>query len=186
MTIRKAVKEDAAFIAPYLLLAMKNSIYKKIGDKDYKEAEELLLHFVKRENNQYSYENCLVAEDEGQVQGAVNIYDGARVKELREPVLEYIEKHFNEYLEPEEETQAGEFYIDSVGVNPDYRGKGAGTKMLQYLIEDYVEKKNQTLGLLVGEDNTVARRLYSKMGFKPVGKKVLRGKEMMHLQIAAR
>ena len=69
------------------------------------------------------------------------------------------------------------------GVNSEYRGKGAGTKILQYLIQEYVEEKNQTLGLLVNAGNTVAKGLYLKMGFKRVGMKILRGKEMVHLQI---
>lgn len=183
MRIRQAVAEDAAFIAPQLLLAMRDNLYKKIGEEDEDKAEDLLHHFVKRENNQYSYQNCLVAEDGGEIVGAVNIYDGAKLHELREPIKLYIKTHYNADFAPEDETQAGEYYIDSVGVNPKCQGTGVGTKMLEFVVDEYVKKRKEILGLLVDEDNAAAKALYAKVGFKPVGEISLRGIKMKRLQV---
>ncbi len=180
--IRKATLNDAEHIATYLLLAMEDIVYRFIGEKDHAKAKAFLLYFAKREDNQYSYQNCWVAED-GEVMAAVNLYDGAKLDQLRRPVLEYIKMHYNKEPKPEDETQAGEYYIDSLGVNPNYQGKGIGSKMLQFLIDAYVHKHKQTLGLLVDEENPNAKRLYLKLGFKAVGKKVLVGKNMEHLQL---
>ena len=183
MIIRKATLDDAELIATYLLLAMEDIVYLFIGSKDPGKAMEFMLHFVQLPNNQYSYQNCRVAEIDGEIVGAVNLYDGARLHELRQPVYAYIKSEFGQELKPEDETQAGEFYIDSIGVNTRQRGKGIGSMILQYLIEEYINKQRETLGLLVDGENPNARRLYLKMGFKTVGQKLIFGKSMEHLQL---
>jgi ribosomal protein S18 acetylase RimI-like enzyme len=183
MIIRKANQSDSKYIAPILLLAMEDIVYKFIGQADYQKALDFLLYFIERENNQYSYQYCFVAEDENEIIGAVNVYDGADLISLRKPVIEYVQNNFNKDFNPEEETQKGEFYIDSLGVNPNYQGKGIGSKLIQFLIAEYVHQKNQTLGLLVEEANPNAKKLYLQLGFNPVGNKILVGKNLEHLQI---
>ncbi len=49
--------------------------------------------------------------------------DGAKLGQLRKPVLEYIKVHYHKAFKPEDETQAGEYYIDALGVNPDRAGQ---------------------------------------------------------------
>ena len=89
---------------------------------------------------------------------------------------------FNKPFNPEDETQAGEYYIDCVGVNPNQQGKGIGSKIFQFLIDEYVYRRKETLGLLVDRDNPNAKRLYLKLGFEVVGEKTLVGKRLEHLQ----
>jgi GNAT superfamily N-acetyltransferase len=124
-----------------------------------------------------------VVEDNKEVVAAVNLYDGAGLNELRQPVMEYIRSKFSRDFTLEDETQAGEYYIDSLGVDPNQQNKGIGTRLLQFVIDEYVDKHSHTLGLLVDESNPNAKRLYLKLGFKSAGKKVLFGKNMEHLQI---
>jgi ribosomal protein S18 acetylase RimI-like enzyme len=184
MIIRKATQADSNFIAPILILAMEGILYKFIGKKDYAAAKDFLLYFIERENNQYSYQNCFVAEDENEIIGVISIYDGADLDVLRNPIIERVRTNFNPNFNPEDETQSGEFYIDSLGVNPNYQGKGIGSKLLQFLIEEFVTKNHHTLGLLVEEENPNAKKLYLKLGFKVVGHKTLVGKNLDHLQIS--
>nr|WP_294784448.1 GNAT family N-acetyltransferase [uncultured Flavobacterium sp.] len=183
MTIRKAEISDSKYIAPILLLAMEEIIYKFIAKKDYAVAKDFLQHFIEKENNQYSYQNCFVAEENNEIIGAVNVYNGADLIALRNPIVEYVRSNYNPEFDPELETRAGEFYIDSLGINPNYQGKGIGSKILHFLIEEYVHQNNHTLGLLVEEDNPLAKNLYLKLGFKIVGTKTLVGKNLEHLQI---
>jgi ribosomal protein S18 acetylase RimI-like enzyme len=183
ITVRKATSNDSKFIATCLLLAMNEIIYKFIGEEDPEKAKAFLLHFVESDNNQYSYQNCWVAEDDMGVAGAVNLYDGSRLIELRQPVIDYTRSRFTSDYNFEDETHAGEYYIDSLGVNPNYQGQGIGTRLLQFLIDEYVNKRAQTLGLLVDEANPNAKRLYLKLGFTSAGKRILFGKNMEHLQI---
>ncbi|TXE07408.1 GNAT family N-acetyltransferase [Gelidibacter salicanalis] len=183
MIIRKAVASDASAITNYLQLAMEDILFEFIGEHNPKSAQAFLLHFVQNINNQYSYQNCFVAEEDLQVIAALNIYDGAHLEQLRAPIANYIKTELKQPFNPEDETQAGEYYIDSFGVSPEHQGQGIGTKLLQYVIDTYVHQQKQTVGLLVDADNPNAKRLYLKLGFKPIGEKLLVGKRMIHLQI---
>ena len=183
MIIRKATLKDSKEIAPYLLLAMEDIVYQFIGKQDREKAIDFLFYFVEKENNQYSYQNCWVVEENNAIIAAVNIYNGGKLKELRKPITECITNRLERHFNPEDETQPGEYYIDSLAVNPKYQGKGIGSKILLFLIDEYVNQKQETLGILVDDENPLAKKLYLKLGFQSVGKKKLLGKNMEHLQI---
>jgi ribosomal protein S18 acetylase RimI-like enzyme len=165
------------------MLATGEVIYKFIGEKHYANARDFLLRFVKSESNQYSFQNCYVAAEEGGIVAACLVYDGAKLEELRKPVLEYIYEHFDPYLRVEAETQAGEFYIDSLGVAPNQQRRGLGSKVLRFVIDEIVHNNGETLGLLVDKTNAGAKKLYLNMGFQIVGEKELVGIELEHLQL---
>ncbi len=181
--IRKATSGDSPAIASCLLVAMEDIVYKFIGNEDAKRAKDFMQFFVESSGNQYSYENCWLAETDNEVVGAVNVYDGALLNQLRQPVLDYLQNKFHRQLNLEDETQAGEYYIDTIGVHPHHHGKGIGTKLLQAVIEEFINMRGQTLGLLVEDINPNAKRLYSRLGFVSVGSKTLLGKKMEHLQM---
>ncbi|MDD4149056.1 MAG: N-acetyltransferase [Bacteroidales bacterium] len=183
MIIRKAKIEDSNVISTYMMLAMSDIFCQIIGENSLEKANQVLELLVRKKANQYSYENCWVVESKEGIIAAVSIYDGAKLQELRAPVVAMIKSMFNRDFLPEDETQADEFYIDCVGVKPDQQGKGIGSKILQFLIDDYVNKRNKTLGLLVDKNNPFAKRLYLKLGFEVIGEKTLSGKRMEHLQI---
>jgi len=186
MIIRNAKTEDSKAIATYLMLAMKDIVYQFIGENNYEIAHQFLVNLINKKANQYSYENCWVVEIENEAVAVAVIYDGAKLHELRAPVAKEIKSMFNRDFNPEDETEAGEYYIDSIGVSPLQQGKGIGSKLFQFLIDEYVNKQNVTLGLLVDKDNPNAKKLYLKLGFEVVGEKILTGKVMEHLQMRRR
>lgn len=186
MLIRKAKPEDSGTIASLVILAMEEIFYSFIGEESREKAVQLLEWLIREKNNQYSYENCWVAGLEGRIVAAAIVYDGAALHELRKPVAARIAELFHRDFNPEDETQAGEFYIDSVAVAPDQQGRGTGTKLFQFLIDEFVNRRGETLGLLVDRDNPDAKRLYLKLGFKIAGEKMLAGKSMEHLQLKGR
>ena len=181
MIIRKTKPEDSEAIATYTLLAMEEIVYQLIGEKSHEKAKQFLVNLISKKENQYSYENCWAIELENEVAAIAIVYDGAKLQELREPVAKEIKSMFNRDFNLENETEAGEYYIDSIGVSPHQQGKGLGSKLLQFLIDEYVQR-NKTLGLLVDKDNPNAKKLYLKLGFEIVGEKTLAGKKMEHLQ----
>lgn len=183
MMIRKAKAEDAKPIATYLMLAMEDIFYGFIGERNYEVAIEVLEELIQSRENQYSFENCWVAELDSEPVAVACIYNGGKLYDLRKPVEELIKTRFNRDFSPEDETQSGEFYIDCVGVSEHHQGKGVGSKMFKFLIDEFVNKRNKILGLLVEKENPNARRLYEKLGFIVVGEKTLMGKKLDHMQI---
>ncbi len=181
MIIRRAELEDATQVAEIIFLAMEDILYQLIGKRDVAAAKALLLDLVKMPGNQYSYECCHVAELDGDVVAAVLVYDGATLTALRAPVIQLIKDRFGRDFSLEPETEPGEFYIDSLGVSPALQGRQIGSKLLQYLFEEYADR-GKVLGLLVDKQNPGAKKLYLKLGFTAVGEKLLAGKQMEHLQ----
>ncbi|MCO5230407.1 MAG: GNAT family N-acetyltransferase [Chitinophagales bacterium] len=183
--IRRAQSEDAKLIAPILILAMEEIVFRFIGVESKEKAILFLERMIAQPANQYSYENIWLIEKDGKFAGAACVYDGALLEKLRQPVIDTIYSHFGRLFNYEDETQAGEIYIDSVSVSPDMQGKGIGSELFSFLIHHHVKSKNETLGLLVEEENSNALKLYLKLGFQPKGEKTLVGKKMIHLQIEA-
>ncbi len=183
MIIRKAKKEEFKQLAPLLFSAMDSIVYKFIKSEDEVEGLLFLEHFIKQENNQYSYENIWVAELDNSIVGAINVYDGGNLNELRKPVLDYLKSEYSNDIQPEDETEKGEWYLDTLGVNPNYQGKGIGSALIRFLAENLPTDKINYFGLLVDEDNPNAKKLYLKLGFKKVKDIHLVGKKLEHLQL---
>lgn len=184
MQIRKATANDAEAIARHLLDAMEDIVYAFIGERDHAKAYEFMSYFTGTENNQYSYENCRVAEVDRKVVGAINVYDGALLAELRRPVVQYIRNNYKRDFPEGDETGAGEYYLDTLSVDKNFRCRGIGSGLLQFVIDEYVHRQHKILGLLVDDGNPDAKRLYLKLGFKPAVPKILFGKQLAHLQIS--
>lgn len=182
MIIRKSKPEESKVVASCIALAMKDIVCHFIGEDSSGKAIHFLDCLIREKGNQYSYENCWVVESDNEIVAAAVVYDGARLKELRKPVANTIKIMFNRDFHPEDETQAGEYYIDCVGVIPNQQGKGIGTQVFLFLINEYANQKDKTLGLLVDKKNPKAKQLYLKLGFEIVGEKILAGKKMEHLQ----
>jgi [ribosomal protein S18]-alanine N-acetyltransferase len=64
---------------------------------------------------------------------------------------------------------ADEAHIMNVAIAPVHRNMGLGRKMMVELIRVVKEKGITAMTLEVRPSNTVARKLYEKMGFKSVG-----------------
>lgn len=59
------------------------------------------------------------------------------------------------------------FYVHSVGILPNYRGKGIGKELFKYM-DTYLEKENKSYKyfLLTAEDNIIAQNIYNKYSTK--------------------
>ena len=142
----------------------------------------VFLELAGREVAQYSYRNTLVAEVDGCAAGALVGYDGALLAELRQPIFELIERHLGSALTIEDETDGDEFYLDSLGVLPQYRGMGVASARLSAMRDMAFDRGFERVGLIVDVDNPSAERLYNALGFSYVGNKSFLGHAMHHLQ----
>lgn len=82
----------------------------------YEHQHEAMTEVAARRGTIYSYENTIVAEVDGRAVGAMCAYDGADYVRLKQPVVDILgpDSGFAQL----QETEAGEFYLDSVGVYP--------------------------------------------------------------------
>ena len=178
ITIRKATPEDAILIAQVVGMA--------IGEKSMPHYcgnswMNVIAHIARQENTQYSYRNTLVAEVDGVRAGAIIGYDGAQLHALRQPTFDIILQYVDKINITEDETEAGEYYLDSIGVLPEYRKIGIATKLIEAMRDKIFAEGHTKFGLIVDFDNPTAERLYTQIGFRRVGQRTFLGHKMWHL-----
>jgi len=178
--IRQAIPEDAKQVAPLFILAM-GHIAGIFADSDrYDDAIPFFEAFFKRADNQYSYIHTLVYENETGIVGSVTGYDGADLHRLRQPVLDQLRKTRPGFT-PEDETEAGEFYLDCVNVNRAHQGKGIGKKLIGAFCDKAAQLGYQRVGLIVDLENPDAKNVYKKLGFEVAGEKNFMGHQYFHM-----
>ena len=177
--IRPAFKADAALIAQAVAMAMGEESASLLCGAEYLKVLEAV---AAADGTQYSYRNALVAEVNGVAAGAVVGYDGALLETLRNGTLSVIGRMYTTPVVPDDETQAGEFYIDSLGVLPQFRGCGVGKRLLMAMAGKGFVLGCGKVGLIVDFENSGAADLYHGCGFHPVGEKLFFGHKMHHLQ----
>jgi diamine N-acetyltransferase len=70
-----------------------------------------------------------------------------------------------------EKADGGVYYLDKLSVLPDYRHKGYGKKLVEFVV-NYVEKhKGQKVSLGMINESTVLKDWYKQLGFRETGTK---------------
>lgn len=185
MKIINARKEDAPLIARSIMDAVGTEICRGLAGESHtlEDVEHLFTVLAARDDSQYSYLNTQVAvSDDGKAVGVCVGYDGARLAPLREAFFEEASRLLGiEMGDIDDETESGEFYIDTLAVLPEYRGRGIASALLKAAVER-ASVLGKPAGLLVDKANDKARRLYGKVGFRKVGERPFCYVMMDHLQ----
>lgn len=149
------------------------------------DVERLFTGLASREDTQYSYLNTLAAvDDDGTTVGVCVGYDGAKLAGLRKAFFEAARRELGLSLDDmDDETDASEFYLDTLAVLPEYRGRGIASQLLNASIAR-ARAIGKPAGLLVDKTNPNARRLYEKIGFRKVNERPFCYVMMDHLQYA--
>lgn len=145
------------------------------GRENLPKVTELFTVLAARPGTQYSYENAIVAVDSsGTRAGALIAYDGALLHKLRREFAHEANRILGWDISDEEvdqwddEADAGEIYLDSLYVVPQFRRQGIATRMINAAKQCFASS-GKPLGLLVEPENRRAKRLYESIGFTPVG-----------------
>ena len=180
LNIRKATAEDAPFIAQVVCtaIACEESLRGYCGENYM----DVITQIASEEGTQYSWQNALIAEVDGCLAGGIVAYDGAKLYPLRGKTWDIIENITGKRPFIVDETQAGECYLDSLAVLPEYRGKGIAKQLILSLAEKVKNEGIPYVGLLVDVDNERGQALYKSVGFKFVNKSDFLGHKMYHLQ----
>lgn len=191
VSVKPARKSDAAEIARLVVMAWPVDAFLAHGEgKTVDDLVSLVEEMAAREDTLYSYRNTLVAElaqdgdcADGKVVGIMVGYDGALLHSLRRPVEEAFAARFGASdMKWDDETGEGEFYYDSVAVDPAYRGYGIGSALFDAMDRRAAQLGHDVVGLLVDLDNPSAEKLYERLGFRTVGEKDFFGHRMKHKQ----
>jgi ribosomal protein S18 acetylase RimI-like enzyme len=142
----------------------------------------MMTMLVEREDSQYSYLNTLVAMDGDQVAGIAVSYDGGRLHALRRAFVEAAKACIGkDHSGMDDETQAGELYLDSLAVLPAYRRQGIAQRLLIATKERAHLLHLPRVGLLVDKGNPDGEALYTKVGFVYLNDNQWGGHPMKHL-----
>ena len=177
--IRRARKEEAAQIAELFMLAWPVEEILESNGIPYEQLHESMTAIAAAEETIYSYENTFVAEVDGKVVGAMCAYDGADYMRLKQPIVN--ELGADSGFAQLKETKAGEFYLDSVGVLPEYRGRGIASSLFEAQCERAASLGHKVAGLIVDVDKPQAEALYARLGFTYLDDKDFFGHTMKHM-----
>ena len=186
ITIRQGRPEEAERIAELIIMAMTEECCLHFcgPNHDIRDFHRVMSSLVARPDTQYSYSNTLVAVEADAPDSIIGIcvsYDGALLHQLRQPFIDAAKQEWNmDHCSIPDETQAGELYLDSLAVDPTYRGRGIAKLLLQASIEKSRALGLPSTGLLVDVGNPKAELLYNKVGFLYAGTNSWGGHGMKH------
>ena len=130
--IEKATPDLASHIASFIMEAMNAECCQNFAGPKHTliDFHRMMTRLVEMEDSQYSYRNTLAAfTSNGILVGACVGYDGADLRRLRRRFCEEALVEFGlDYSGMPDETEEGEFYIDSLAVSRNFRGKGFATR----------------------------------------------------------
>ena len=182
--IKRAHKEQSAEIARLIMIAMTDECCLYFCGEGYglTDFHKMMTSLVERTDSQYSYTHALEAMDNDKLVGVAVSYDGALLHELRQVFIEVAREQIGkDHSLIDDETQAGELYLDSLAVIPEYRRQGIAQRLLKATKEKANQMKIPCVGLLVDKGNPIGESLYLSVGFRYVNDNQWGGHPMKHL-----
>ena len=177
--IRLAHKNEAQQIAELFMMAWPVDEILESNAISYEQLHESITLIAASQETVYSYENTLVAEIDGKVVGAMCAYDGADYQRLKQPIVDTLGPDCG--FAQLKETEEGEFYLDSVGVLPEYRGRGIASRLFEAQCKRAASMGHKVAGLIVDVDKPQAEALYARLGFVYLDDKDFFGHRMKHM-----
>ena len=167
VTIRDARPSDAPFLAKSIMAGMHFFDF----ETDIPEEEEIFLRLVESEEREewlYSYKNTRIAEMNGEIAGALLSYPGDIYRDLRHKTFfELWPDLIQMEAESDQETDPGEYYLDSLAVLPAFRHRGIGRALLLDGIQKGIDLGYRQIALVADADMPHLVRLYEFIGFRP-------------------
>lgn len=162
--IRPATVHDSEFVARCVCMALHHE----------PSSMELpgIAAICRREDVLYSYRHALIAWIDDVPVGLCLAYPGEGYHDIRiRTFAAFAALHPNEeddmdLANAEDETCAGEYYIDSLAVLPEYRRQGIARLLMQAQIQKGIDLELLHQTLLVDPENPNAQQLYASLGFK--------------------
>lgn len=185
MKIRQAYPHEAPLIAQVVTMAIGHEIIAEFAAPDHTadDVQRMFEALASMPDSQYSYLNTSVAADDDDTpMGLIVAYDGAQLHKLRERFMAMAATMLGKDMRGmADETTPDEFYLDSLGVFEQYRGRGIASALLMHGVK-LANALGKPAALLVEPTNENAYRLYRKLGFVKIGETPFADTMMDHLR----
>lgn len=169
-TIRPATVEDARDIANLVAISSDGVAVIEWAEAAAKEGVEPLdigERIYRNLEGDYSWRNCTIVETDGKVAGMLLAFAMPPTEPRdprRRPTIED-ENVFAPYMYLEEPDS---WYVCGVGLYPQHRGRGLGTRLMQLANEQARRNGFRMVSLVALEQNEGAVRLYQRLGYQIV------------------
>ena len=166
-TYRTAKAEDAGEIAKLFLLSS-DGLAEYIWSKVDPGSTDILSTGAKRyarENADFGYRNCILAETDGAVAGMLHGF--AMPVTTSEPDSDPVLRPYSELEAP------GSYYIAGIAVHDRFRRKGIGQKLMALAEKRAHELMLPTVSLICFTANKPAMTLYSGLGYKETDRRAI-------------
>ena len=158
MTIRKAKESDTEFVAKTVLTAL---------DMDTSDLEWVKASCADP-RSMYSWNKSLIAEEDGKPIGCIISYRGDEYLSIREYTWSRLWQGVDQEVIRSSaiETYPGEYYLDSLSIEPCYRGKGLGKDLMRAAIDYGASLGYSRFALLVAVEKPRLKEYYASLGFE--------------------
>ena len=167
LILRDATQRDAPFIARLVLAGIEMLDLEAEVTDEQRPILEHLMEICRMDDTLYSYRHTRVVEMDGKVVGALIGYDGARYASMRAKTFGLV-RHTSgmDLSQNAMETGTGEFYLDSMAILSEYRGRKIGLQLMRDRMDWATQRGFKAITLLVDKEKPQLQRYYESLGFE--------------------
>jgi len=161
LNLRPATRDDSPAIAELFQMAaggVADYIWQSVAEPGETLLQTGARRFA-REGEDFSFENCVMAESDGAVAGMMCSYRMDEVSEIDDDLdpilLPYCELEF-----------APSLYVAGIACYPERRGEGIGSVLIDHADEKAEAMGLEDLSLIAFEENAGSVRLYERLGYR--------------------
>ena len=166
LKFRSAEKKDAKKLAELVHLAIGDIAERLTGQTKTENIRETLSFFFREKDNRISFQNTIAADVLDEAVGVIISYPGDHAAVLDEPILNRLrKKRRNQEIYFDKEADAGDYYIDTICVDPKFQGYGIGTALIKRAEAAAKQIGYNRVSLNVAHENLKAGNLYKKLGY---------------------
>lgn len=151
------------------------------GETEWDLVNQGLCELFKRNDNRHSYLYTYIAELDDTVAGIMVLYPGKDAPALDRNLSDWLAKKGAANTKVDAESLADELYIDTVCIDPAFRGKGIGSQLFAYAEEVAQQTGFSNLSLNVEIEKEPAIRLYKRLGYEIVSPWTIIGEPFHHM-----
>lgn len=168
ITVKWAKRGDSEQLADFIIEAGEDLVHTITGYPRMEDARKQLVRFVSAEDTRFSYRNCLTAEEDGKILGAVLFYNACDLPALDSPVNAHL-RSLGSTERLAVECKPGELYVDSIAVAQHARGRGIAAMLLDAVCRQSADAGLYRVSLLVDTQKPRVQALYQRCGFREDG-----------------